>query len=421
MKRSLINPRVIDPPNGLDGQYDLHLDGGRLIAIGEAPADFSAEQRDDLAGKLVTPAFIDLGAHLRDPGPRYKGSLVSESAAALAGGYATILPRPDTSPVLDSASHIRTLLDRARDVAGVRLAPLGALTQGLDGDLLANMAALKSAGCVALTNLRQPIRDLGVLRRCLEYARTFDITVVFQAQEAALAGQGCAHEGAIASRLGLAGIPESAETVALTQWLLLIEQTGVRAHVSLLSSARAVELVRDAKARGLDISADVSMAQLHWTDEQLEGFNANFHLEPPLRSAADRDALRAGVVDGTIDAIVSDHLPHEAAAKSAPFAVSEPGMTSLETMLPLGLALVEAELLSLPRLIETLTFSARRFGLKGGMLEVGEYCDLAVIDMEQEWRVSSETLVSAGHNTPLLGMLLNGRVEEVLLGDSCYA
>ncbi len=283
------------------------------------------------------------------------------------------------------------------------------------------MAALKSAGCVALTNLRQPIRDLGVLRRCLEYARTFDITVVFQAQEAALAGQGCAHEGAIASRLGLAGIPESAETVALTQWLLLIEQTGVRAHVSLLSSARAVELVRDAKARGLDISADVSMAQLHWTDEQLEGFNANFHLEPPLRSAADRDALRAGVVDGTIDAIVSDHLPHEAAAKSAPFAVSEPGMTSLETMLPLGLALVEAELLSLPRLIETLTFSARRFGLKGGMLEVGEYCDLAVIDMEQEWRVSSETLVSAGHNTPLLGMLLNGRVEEVLLGDSCYA
>lgn len=421
MKLSLINARVIDPSSGRDGQYDLHLEEGRLVAIGAPPRDFVADEQQDLSGKLVVPAFADLGAHLRDPGPRYKGSLASESAAALAGGYSVILPRPDTSPVLDSASHVRTLLDRARDVAGVRVAPLGALTQGLEGELLANMAALKSSGCVALTNLRRPIRDLGVLRRCLEYAHTFDITVVFQAQEATLAGQGCAHEGAIASRLGLAGIPESAETIALTQWLLLIEQTGVRAHVSLLSSARAVELVLDAKARGLDITADVSIAQLHWTDEQLEGFDANFHLQPPLRSADDREALRAAVADGTIDAIVSDHLPHEAAAKCAPFAVSEPGMTSLETVLPLGLALVKAGMIKLPRLIETLTFSARRFGLKGGMLKEGEYCDLAVIDMEQKWRVSSETLASAGHNTPLLGMQLTGRVERVLLGDTRYA
>lgn len=421
MKHSLINARVIDPASGLDGQHDLHLEGGRLVAIGAAPLGFVAEQQQDLTDKWITPAFVDLGAHLRDPGPRYKGSLVSESAAALAGGYATILPRPDTSPVLDSASHVRTLLDRARDVAGVRLAPLGALTQGLEGDLLANMAALKSAGCVALTNLRKPVRDLGVLRRCLEYAHTFDITVVFQAQEATLAGHGCAHEGAIASRLGLAGIPESAETIALTQWLLLIEQTGVRAHVSLLSSARAVALVRDAKARGLDITADVSMAQLHWTDEQLEGFNANFHLEPPLRSSEDRDALRAGVADGTIDAIVSDHLPHEAAAKCAPFAVSEPGMTSLETMLPLGLVLVTAGLISISRLIEALTFSARRFGLEGGRLKEGECCDLAIIDPQCYWTVDSNTLMSAGHNTPLLGMTLSGRVQQVLLGNVSYA
>ncbi|MGC3874070.1 dihydroorotase [Halomonas sp. GXIMD04776] len=411
----LTGARLIDPASGVDTRLDLAIEAGRIVTLEHA--EKASLLHRDVSGCVITPGLVDIGAHLREPGPRYKGSLDSESAAALAGGYTRIAPRPDTSPVLDSAAHVRTLRDRAAEIDGVHLIPLGALTQGLEGQLLANMAGLKSAGCVALTNLRRPLADTRVLRRCLEYAATFDIPVIFHPEDAALATGGCAHEGSVASRLGLPGIPTTAETTALAQWLLLIEQTGVRAHAAHLSCARSVMLIEDAKQRGLPVTCDVTMAHLHWSDAALEGFDTRFHLQPPLRTGADRDALRDGVKHGVIDAIVSGHLPHEQAAKMAPFAASEPGMSSLETVWAQGQTLIEEGAFDLPRLIDCLTLGpARVLGLQPGSLQPGEVADLAVFDPTRRWTPESTTLHSAGLNTPLLGQSVSGRCVLTLGG-----
>ncbi|SHF27114.1 dihydroorotase [Modicisalibacter ilicicola DSM 19980] len=410
----LAGARLIDPASGLDRQADLAILDGRIVAS-EHPEARHLPRRD-VSGCVITPGLVDIGAHLREPGPRYKGSLDSESAAALAGGYTRVAPRPDTSPVLDSAAHIRTLCDRAAEVDGVRLIPLGALTQGLEGRLLANMAGLKGAGCVALTNLRAPLADTRVLRRCLEYAATYDMPVLFHPEDAALAAGGCAHEGSVASRLGLGGIPATAETAALAQWLLLIEQTGVRAHAAHLSCARSVLMIEQAKQQGLPVTCDVTLAHLHWSDAAVEGFDTLFHLQPPLRTLADRNALRDGVRRGVIDAIVSGHLPHEQAAKMAPFAASEPGMSSLETAWAQGQALVDERAFDLPALVACLTSGpARVLGLPPSSLQPGHLAELAVFDPQRTWTPNDETLRSAGLNTPLLGQTLKGRCLMTLV------
>lgn len=410
----LTGARLLDPAHGLDSRGDLLIEDGRIVALGRVEALHAA--RHDVSGCVIVPGLVDIGAHLREPGPRYKGSLDSESAAALAGGYTRIAPRPDTSPVLDSAAHVRTLRNRAAEVDGVRLVPLGALTQGLEGQLLANMAGLKEAGCVALTNLRAPLADARVLRRCLEYAATFDIPVIFHPEEAALATGGCAHEGSVASRLGLAGIPATAETAALAQWLLLIEQTGVRAHAAHLSCARSVAMIEEAKRGGLPVTCDVTLAQLHWSEAAVDGFDANFHLQPPLRTLEDRDALRDGVRRGVIDAIASGHIPHEQAAKRAPFAASEPGMSSLETAWALGQALVDDGAFDLPTLVACLTGGpARVLGLAPGGLREGDVADLTVFDTGLTWTPGADTLHSAGLNTPLLGQPVKGRCVMTLV------
>nr|WP_299379950.1 dihydroorotase [uncultured Halomonas sp.] len=411
----LTGARLIDPSRDLDTRADLAILDGRIVAPDHP--DAAKLPRHDVSGCVITPGLVDIGAHLREPGPRYKGSLESESAAALAGGYTRIAPRPDTSPVLDSAAHVRTLRDRAAEVDGVRLIPLGALTQGLEGQLLANMAGLKSAGCVALTNLRRPLADTRVLRRCLEYAATFDIPVIFHPEDGALAAGGCAHEGSVASRLGLPGIPATAETTALAQWLLLIEQTGVRAHAAHLSCARSVSLIEEAKQRGLPVTCDVTMAHLHWSDAALGGFDTLFHLQPPLRTRVDRDALRDGIKRGVIDAIVSGHLPHEQAAKMAPFAASEPGMSTLETLWAQGWALVEEGLFDATTLIRCLTSGpAHVLGLESAVLAPDALAELAVFDPAHRWTPADTTLHSAGLNTPLLNQPLNGRCILTLTG-----
>lgn len=410
----LTGARLLDPVHRLDEHGDVLIENGRIVAVGQVEAP--SLTRHDVSGCVITPGLMDIGAHLREPGPRYKGNLDSESAAALAGGYTRIAPRPDTSPILDSAAHVRTLRDRAAEVDGVRLVPLGALTQGLEGQLLANMAGLQGAGCVALTNLRRPLADARVLRRCLEYAATFAIPVIFHPEDAALASGGCAHEGSVASRLGLAGIPATAETAALAQWLLLIEQTGVRAHAAHLSCARSVSMIAEAKRQGLPVTCDVTLAQLCWTEAMLNGFNGDFHLQPPLRTREDRGALRDGVQDGVIDAIVSGHMPHEQAAKMAPFAASEPGMSSLETAFAQGLALVEEGAFDLPRLVSCLTRGpAEVLGMAPGTLQAGSVADLAVFAPDQRWTVGADTLRSAGRNTPLLGQEAKGRCVLTLV------
>ncbi|MFK7160303.1 dihydroorotase [Marinospirillum sp. MEB164] len=412
MKLTIQGARVIDPAAGLDQVQDVHLHHGQLMAIGAAPSDFHADETLVADGWLATPGWIDLSCHLRDPGPSYKGNLKSETLAALAGGFTQVCARPDTQPPLDSPALVQALREKAQQAAQAQVWPVGGLTQGLEGQLLSNMAALQAAGCVAVTNMRQPVQDFLVMRRCLEYAATFDLPVILYPEEPSLVAGGCAHEGAMASQLGLQGIPETAETLAVAQWLLLIEQAGVRAHFSHLSTARSVELLAAAQAKGLPVSADVALTHLVYTDSALEDFDSHFHLQPPLRREEDRRALMAGVQAGVISAISSGHLPHERAAKMAPFAASEPGQSTLEVCLPLLLERVAAQELSLPTLIERMTLGpALALGLPMPRLQAHQ--DLILIDPEEVWTPATSSWQSAGRNTPVWQQPLKGRVKQV--------
>ena len=421
MKTSILGGRVIDPAQVLDQVIDVHIEAGHILALGVCPEGFQAEQVIDAKGKLVCPGFIDLCCHLREPGPSYKGNIATETQAALAGGFTQVCARPDTQPPLDSPAVVRVVRERAELAGKAKVLPIGALTQGLAGQLLSNMAGLQAAGCVALTNLRRPIQDNLILRRCFEYAATFDLLVIIYPEDSALKGSGYSHEGPLSSQLGLAGIPETAETLAVAQTLLLIEQTGIRAHFAHLSTARAVEQIAQAKARGLPVTADAALSHLLFTDASLESFDSNFHLEPPLRSEADRLGLLQGLKDGTISAVSSSHLPHEQAAKMAPFSASEPGMSSLEVVLPQMLALVESGWLNLGDMVKRLALApAELLGLKSGALWPGYKADLVIIDPEAQWVLNKQTSFSAGHNTPFWNQPLKGRVVTSLVDGKVH-
>ncbi|SFX39141.1 dihydroorotase [Marinospirillum alkaliphilum] len=422
MRLSILGGRVIDPAQHLDEVLDLHVEEGRILALGKAPAGFHAEQTLQAEGLLVCPGFIDLSCHLREPGPSYKGNIVSETRAALAGGFTSVCARPDTQPPLDSAAVLRVVREKAQTAGQARVLPLGALTQNLEGQLLANMAALQGAGCVAVTNVRRPVQDNLILRRCLEYAATFDLLVIFYPEDPSLAAGGCAHEGALASQLGLTGIPETAETLAVSRDLLLIEQTGIRAHFSHLSTARAVELVREAQLRGLPVTADVALSHLLFTDATLEAFDSNYQVQPPLRSEADRMGLLRGLKEGVLTAVSSGHLPHEKAAKMAPFAAAEPGMSSLEVVVPQLLQLVADGWFGLDVLVDRLALGpAELLGLESGALLPGYAADITLIDPEASWQLDEQSCCSAGHNTPFWQQPLKGRVVATLVdGDVRY-
>lgn len=403
--------RVIDPASGLDGVRDVIVADGRVLAGGGSDLPITDSRNAD--GLWITPAFVDLCARLREPGSRLHGTIASETRAAAAAGFRHLALPPDTHPVIDHGALATQVIEKAQSAGHARVYPIGALTRGLEGKALAGMGGLKAAGCIGVGNARQPLASLETLLRCLEYAGSLGLTVFFSPEEASLAS-GSAHDGFMAARLGLVGIPETAETVALASALLLVEQTGVRAHFGQLSSKASVALLRIAKDKGLAVSADVAMHQLHLTDAAIDGFNAMAHVRPPLRSEADRLALIAGVREGVIDAICSDHQPLDAAAKLAPFAEALPGMSTLETVLPLGLALVEAGELPAARLIDALTLApARVMGLSAGRLESAEAGTL-LIDPRARWTVSADSLLSNGKNSYFLGRELQGRVLDTL-------
>lgn len=415
-KLTIDGAQLICSQQGLNQVADIHLSEGKILAIGDAPADFQPEQRLDAKGLVLSSGFIDLSCHLREPGPSYKGNLASESHAGAAGGFTHLCGRPDTQPVLDSSSLVRTLQEKSKGLGKARLLPLGALTRGLEGKLLSNMATLQQAGCVALTNVRQPLENTQILKRSLEYASTYDLLVIVYPEDPYLKGEGCVNEGALATQLGLAGIPTSAETLALSQTLLLAEQTGARVHFSHLSCAQSVEILARAQARGLAVTADVAMSHLLFTDAAIEGFASNYHVQPPLRSETDRQALLAGLKDGVICAISSGHLPHEKAAKMAPFAVSEPGMSSLETFLPKLLELVTEGYFSLEEALSFITSGpARVLGLDLANLEVGKAANLTLFNPQQTWRLDETSSYSAGQNTPFWQEELTGKVVNVWL------
>ncbi len=427
MKIEIRNGRVIDPASGRDQATSVFIDGQEIVGVGgTAPADFQAEGTIDATGCIVCPGLIDLSARLREPGFEYKATLESEMAAAAAGGVTRLVCPPDTDPPLDEPGLVEMLKYRARQPGFAHVHPMGALTAGLAGQRLTEMAELAEAGCIAFGQASVSVVDTQVLMRAMQYAATFNFPVWLQAQDAHLKKGGVAHDGAVAARLGLAGIPVVAETVALATLLQLARETGVRLHVRRLSSAAGLELIRAARATGLEVTCDITINHLHLCDQDIGFFNAHARLDPPLRSMADRDALAAGLADGSIDALCSDHTPVDDDAKQMPFAEAEVGATGLELLLPLTLAWATASGLPLVQALARITSDpARILGLAStgcGSLAVGAPADLCVFDPEARFTVSRERLKSQGKNTSFLGRELAGEVRYTVIdGHLAYA
>ena len=412
MRILIKNGRLIDPANDLDGRFDLAIADGKVVAVGPSIGDFHADRQIDAKGLVVCPGLIDLCARLREPGQEHTATIASETRAAAAGGITTLVCPPDTDPVIDEPAVAELIRDRWQAAGHARVLPVGALTVGLAGRQLAELATLTEAGCVAIGDGGRPLTDTLVLRRALKYAAGFDLTVMLTPLDPWLAANGCAHDGPVADRLGLTGIPVAAESARLARDLDLIADLGVRLHVGRLSSRRAVELVGMARQRGLTVSADVSAHQLHLTEHDLGRFDSACHVLPPLRSTTDRDSLRTGLADGTISALCSDHQPLDADAKQNPFADTAPGIAGLDTLLVLGLALVDDQTLTLPTLIARLTAGpAAVLGLDSGHLAVGAVADVCVFDTNPAHR----HWLSAGRNSPFRDHKLSGRVCHTLL------
>ena len=407
--------RLIDPANGLDRIGDLLIQGRRIAAVGAIDAPPEDAEIIDASGKFIAPGLVDLCAHLREPGQEHKATADSEPRAAAAGGVTPLCCPPDTRPVIDAPAEVELLRQRAIQAHRAWVVPLGAMTMGLKGETLSEMAALKAAGCAGISNGRKPVPNTKTLLRALQYAATFDLTVHIQPRDHWLTRGGLAHEGRVAARLGLPGIPAAAETTEISRVLALAETAGARIHFNRLSTARGVELVAEAQARNIAVTADVSAHHLFLTEHDLIEFDPNCRLEPPLRTQEDRDALRQGVRSGGLCALCSDHQPHEADAKNAPLAETEPGLSGLETLLPLGLRLVQEGLLNLPTLVERLCAApARILGVRGGTLGPGARADLCVIDPDVVWRLDPTQMVSRGRNTPFGGWEFTGRAAYTL-------
>ncbi|HJW02878.1 MAG TPA: dihydroorotase [Azospira sp.] len=404
------NGRLIDPKNGIDAQQDLFIADGRIAAVGQAPAGFKADQEIDASGVVVCPGLIDLSARL--PG------LESELAAAIAGGVTTVVCPPDTKPVLDEPSLVERLIQRAEALGRARVLPLGALTRGLAGQTLSSMASLASAGCVAFSQASEPVTDLQSLYRAMQYAATYDFAVWLRPQDYQLAKDGVAHDGEVAARLGLAGIPVAAETVAIATLIELAKATGVRLHLMRLSSAAGVAMVREARARGAAVTCDVAVHHLHLSEEDIGYFNAHARFDPPLRSVADRAALRFGLAEGAIQAVCSDHTPMEADGKQLPFGEADAGARGLELLLPLVLAWAAEDGLSLPTALARVTSDAAAILGRDdlGHLAPGAVADVCVFDPAAAWTITPDAFTSAGCTSPLLGRPMNGRVQTVVAG-----
>jgi dihydroorotase len=408
--------RVIDPANKVDDILDVYIADGRIAALGGAPEGFGAPQEIDASGCIVCPGLVDLCARMREPGQEHKATIATESVAAAAGGITTLCCPPDTNPVVETPADIELIRLRAEKIGKTRIVTLGALTHGLDGERLSEMAALKNAGCVGVSNALRPLASTLVQRRALEYAATFDLTVFLHPNDHWLSANGCAHEGQVATRLGLPGIPEAAETAAVARDLTLIEQTGIRAHFCRLTTARAVRMVARAQFDGLPVTADVAIPYLYLTDVDISDFDSRCHVIPPLRTTQDRLHLREALKHGTLTAICSDHQPHEADAKLRSFPSTEPGISGLDTLLPLGLRLVDEHVIELNELIHRLTAGpAGILGLPLGTLSVGALADVCIIDPGLIWQLNTDTMRSNGHNTPFMGWEMKGRVMYTLL------
>ena len=422
MKTRISNGRVIDPGAAFDQVTDIGIENGYIVFVGKTPADFLADETIDASGLVICPGLIDVSARLREPGLESQAAMQSELRAAAAGGVTSLAIPPDTDPPLDEPGLVRMLKHQAKQMNLSRVYPIGALTVGMKGEKITEMGELHQAGCVAFSQAEMPLINTVVLLRSMQYASTFSYPVWLRPQDPFLAHSGVAHDGNFATKRGLPAIPVAAEVIALYTNIEIAKETGARLHVQQISSKASLDLIKKAKQEGVDVTCDVSIHHLHLCDEDIGFYDCNCFVFPPLRSKADRDALRRAVVEGTIDAICSDHAPVDDDDKMVPFAEAKPGMTALELLLPLTLAWAKEEKIDLLEALSAITSRpAAILGVDEGQLAAGKAADLCIFDPEKIWTPSSETLYSLGKNTPFIDRPISGKVVRTLVnGISIY-
>ncbi len=422
MMLEIINGHLIDPANQRDGQHDLFIAAGKILGIDTAPDGFNAEKTIDATGMTIMPGIVDLCARLREPGQAHAATIATESAAAVKGGITTLCIPPDTDPVIDATAVVELIERRSQQAGLCHIYTIGALTQGLQGDYLSEMARLQSAGCLGVGNALNPIKNTLIQRRAMEYAASLNLTIFINPTDPWLHAAGCMHEGQVSARLGLAGIPETSETIALARDLLLIEQTGVSAHFHHITSKTGVDMIKNAQERGINVTADVTLHHLHLTEHDINNYDPLCHVQPPLRSLRDRDSLRQAVKEGSVSAITASHKPLDTDDKLGPFANTQPGISGLETLLPLTLKLVDDKHLSLNQAIANLTTNpAKILGINAGHLSLNTAADLCIFAGDLAATCQPQHFISAGKNTPFWGWVLNHEIIYTLInGNTVY-
>jgi len=409
------NGRVIDPANQIDGQLDLLIENGKIVKVGKGLKADKAEIID-ASGQLVVPGLIDLHVHLRDPGLEYKEDIVSGTSAAVAGGFTSVACMPNTKPVTDNQTVVHYILNKAKEQGSCNVFPVGSITKGLQGETLSEMGEMYQCGAVGFSDDGKPVENSEIMRRALEYARPFGFPIISHAEDLALAGSGVMNEGFVATELGLKGIPWVAEDAMIARDIMLAEFTGGRLHVAHVSTKGGVEMIRQAKQRGVRVTGEATPHHFTLTDEAVRGYNTNAKMNPPLRSEEDVAAVRAGLSDGSLDAIATDHAPHHIDEKNVEFNIAMNGIVGLETALPLTLRLVDEGVLSLNRAIELLTSGpAAAFNLKRGNLGEGAVADVTIIDPACQWTLDPARLRSKSKNTPFGGEQLKGAASVTIV------
>lgn len=416
MKTEIINAHIVDPENNINQVANLYIHNRKVVAVGQAPTDWQADTSIDATGKYLFPGLIDIATRLREPGQEHKATIESETLAAVSGGITSVVCLPDTDPPIDSPAEVEFIQQRTNATGHCHVYVIGALTTQLKGSMLSEMSALKEAGCVGVSNVFKPFANNVVLRRAIEYASSQNLTVFFHPMDHELAANGCIHEGIAATRKGLIGIPAAAETAAVGLCLALTQQTDVRVHFCRISSQHSLQMLERAKYDGAPVSADICAHQLFLADHDIQAFDGNYHVIPPLRSAEDIQGLRKRLHNDVVVSLCSDHQPHEADAKLAPFAETEAGISALETLLPLTLKLVEDQVLDLTDAISLLTNKpAKLLDINAGHLALNMPADLCLVDLQASWQLEENNMLSHGKNTPFLGHTFKGKVTHTFV------